>query len=63
MPLPALTAHQSLEALRLRGGETLFVGGGAGGRVGHLAIQLAIARGARVVATASERDHSLRARC
>ena len=56
MPLPALTAHQSLEALGLRGGETLFIGGGAGG-VGHLAIQLAIARGARVVATASERNH------
>ena len=56
MPLAALTAHQALEALGLRGGETLFVGGGAGG-VGHLAIQLAIARGARVVATASERNH------
>jgi len=56
MPLSVLTAHQSLEALGLRGGETLFIGGGAGG-VGHLAIQLAIARGARVVATASERNH------
>jgi NADPH:quinone reductase-like Zn-dependent oxidoreductase len=55
MPLPVLTAHQSLEALGLRGGESLFIGGGAGG-VGHLAIQLAVARGARVVATASERN-------
>src|ERR687895_1651431 len=53
MPCAVLTGHQSLEALGLRGGETLFLGGGAGG-VGHLAIQLAVARGARVVATASE---------
>jgi NADPH2:quinone reductase len=56
LPLSALTAHQSLEAVGLRGGETLFVGGGSGG-VGHVAIQLAVARGARVVATASERNH------
>jgi NADPH:quinone reductase-like Zn-dependent oxidoreductase len=56
LPLSSLTAHQSLEALGLRGGETLFIGGGAGG-VGHVAIQLAVARGARVVATASERNH------
>jgi NADPH:quinone reductase-like Zn-dependent oxidoreductase len=56
MPLTGLTAHQSLEALGLRGGETLFVVGGAGG-VGHFAIQLGVARGARVIATASERNH------
>jgi NADPH:quinone reductase-like Zn-dependent oxidoreductase len=56
LPLAALTAHQSLERLGLRGGESLFVGGGSGG-VGHLAIQLARARGARVVATASARNH------
>ena len=40
LPLASLTAHQSLELLGLRGGETLFVTGGAGG-VGHIAIQLA----------------------
>jgi NADPH:quinone reductase-like Zn-dependent oxidoreductase len=56
VPLAALTAHQSLEALGLRSGETLFVGGGAGG-VGHFAVQLAVARGARVIATASEGNH------
>ena len=55
IPLCGLTAHQSLEALGLRGGETLFLDGGAGG-VGHLAIQLAAARGARVIATASGRN-------
>jgi NADPH:quinone reductase-like Zn-dependent oxidoreductase len=56
VPLAALTAHQGLEALGLRGGETLFVGGGAGG-VGHFAVQLAVARGAHVIATASEGNH------
>jgi NADPH:quinone reductase-like Zn-dependent oxidoreductase len=56
LPLVALTAHQSLERLGLRGGESLFVGAGAGG-VGHAAVQLAVARGARVVATASEPNH------
>ena len=56
LPLSALTAHQALEALGLRGGESLFLGGGAGG-VGHVATQLAVARGARVIATASERNH------
>ena len=56
LPLSVLTAHQSLEALGLRGGETLFLSGGAGG-VGHLTVQLAVARGARVVATASEANH------
>lgn len=55
VPLAALTAHQGLEALGLRGGETLFIAGGAGG-VGHFVIQLARARGARVIATASARN-------
>ena len=52
LPLAALTAHQSLERLGLRGGENLFLTGGAGG-VGHIAIQLALARGARVIASGS----------
>jgi len=52
LPLAALTAHQAFETIGLRGGETLFLAGGAGG-VGHLAIQLAVTRGARVIATAS----------
>ena len=56
LPLTALTAHQALEVVGLRAGETLFVGGGAGG-VGHMAVQLAVARGARVIATASPRNH------
>ena len=51
MPLAALTAHQAIERSGLRGGETFFVPGGAGG-VGHLAIQIAVERGARVISTA-----------
>src|ERR671916_3183778 len=51
MPLTALTAHQAIERSGLRQGETFFVPAGAGG-VGHLAIQLASERGARVIASA-----------
>ncbi len=50
MPLAALTAHQAIERAGLRRGETFFVPAGAGG-VGHFAIQLAVERGARVIAT------------
>jgi NADPH:quinone reductase-like Zn-dependent oxidoreductase len=56
LPLASLTAHQSLERLGLRGGEYLFVTGGAGG-VGHIAVQLALARGAHVIATGSPASH------
>jgi len=31
LPLAGLTAHQALETIGVRGGETLFVGGGSGG--------------------------------
>jgi NADPH:quinone reductase-like Zn-dependent oxidoreductase len=56
LPLASLVAHQSLERLGLRGGEDLFLTGGAGG-VGHIAIQLALARGARVIASGSPASH------
>jgi NADPH:quinone reductase len=39
-------------------GDTLLIHGGAGG-VGLMAVQLARLRGARVIATASERNHDL----
>src|SRR3954468_14330447 len=48
LPLAVLTAHQGLERAGLRGGEAFFVPAGAGG-VGHLASQLAVERGARVI--------------
>src|SRR5437870_4437425 len=50
--VPALTADQALtEAAPVRPGEWLLVHG-AGGVTGELAVQLAVARGATVVATA-----------
>jgi NADPH:quinone reductase-like Zn-dependent oxidoreductase len=56
IPLAGLTAHQGLEKLALSGGETLYVAGGAGG-VGHFVIQLAVARGAHVIASGSPANH------
>ncbi|MFJ6773520.1 NADP-dependent oxidoreductase [Kitasatospora sp. NPDC091257] len=56
LPLAGLTALQGLRALRLAEGETVLVHAAAGG-VGHLAVQLARAFGARVIGTAAERNH------
>lgn len=56
LPLAGLTALQSLDAVRLAAGETVLVHAAAGG-VGHLAVQIARARGARVIGTASEGNH------
>jgi NADPH:quinone reductase-like Zn-dependent oxidoreductase len=52
-PIPALTAAQALdEALGIARGDWIVVNG-AGGVTGGLLVQLAAARGARVIATAS----------
>ena len=52
-PIPALTAAQALdEALGIESGDWVVVNG-AGGVTGGLLVQLAVARGARVIATAS----------
>jgi NADPH:quinone reductase-like Zn-dependent oxidoreductase len=52
-PIPALTAAQALdEALGISSGDWVVVNG-AGGVTGGLLVQLAAARGARVIATAS----------
>ena len=56
LPLAGLTALQSLDAVGVSDGDVVLVHAGAGG-VGHLAVQLAVARGARVLATASARNH------
>ena len=56
LPLAGLTALQSLDAVGASEGDVVLIHAGAGG-VGHLAVQLAAARGARVIATASARNH------
>ncbi len=57
IPLAALTAWQALvDTAGVRAGHTVLVHG-AGGGVGHFAVQIAKARGARVVATASAAKH------
>jgi NADPH:quinone reductase-like Zn-dependent oxidoreductase len=54
-PIPALTAAQALdEALGIGSGDWVVING-AGGVTGGLLVQLAVARGARVIATASAR--------
>jgi NADPH:quinone reductase-like Zn-dependent oxidoreductase len=53
VPMAALTAWQSLiDVAKLQPGQTVLIHGGSGG-VGSFAIQIAKARGARVIATAS----------
>ena len=51
-----LTALQSLARVDLTSGETVLVHAAAGG-VGSLAVQISAAKGARVIGTASERNH------
>jgi len=51
LPLVAITAWEGLvDRARIHPGQTVLVQGGAGG-VGHAAVQIALARGARVFAT------------
>jgi NADPH:quinone reductase-like Zn-dependent oxidoreductase len=50
------TSERGLRLLEVNAGDTLFVDGGAGG-VGAVAVQMALARGARVIASASEANH------
>jgi NADPH:quinone reductase-like Zn-dependent oxidoreductase len=47
------TSERGLRLLGVKPGDTLFVDGGAGG-VGAVAVQMALARGARVIASAGE---------
>jgi NADPH:quinone reductase-like Zn-dependent oxidoreductase len=54
VPLAGLTAWQALiDKARLQAGQTVLIHAGAGG-VGHFAVQIAKAHGAKVIATASE---------
>jgi NADPH:quinone reductase-like Zn-dependent oxidoreductase len=57
LPLVGLTAWQALvDAAEVKPGQRVLIHAAAGG-VGHLAVQIAKARGAYVVATASARKH------
>ena len=57
VPLAALTAWQALfDTANLSEGQTVLIHAGAGG-VGHFAVQLAKARGANVIATASSPEN------
>ncbi|MFD9734586.1 NADP-dependent oxidoreductase [Umezawaea sp. NPDC059074] len=56
LPLCGLTAAQTLDRLDVGRGDRVLVNGAAGG-VGHLAVQLAAARGARVIAVARRVNH------
>ncbi|MFK8850247.1 NADP-dependent oxidoreductase [Streptomyces sp. Ac-502] len=56
LPLAGLTASQVLDRVGVTKGETVLVHAAAGG-VGSLGVQIAVARGARVIGTASERNH------
>src|SRR5207244_8956401 len=59
VPIVALTAWQALiDIAKLSAGQTVLIHGGSGG-VGSFAIQIAKARGARVIATASTANQDL----
>jgi NADPH2:quinone reductase len=56
--LVGATAVHAVAAAKVSSGDTVLVHGGSGG-VGLLAVQLSLAAGAKVVATASERNQAL----
>jgi NADPH:quinone reductase-like Zn-dependent oxidoreductase len=59
VPMGALTAWQALvDIAQLQVGQTILIHGGSGG-VGSFAVQIAKARGARVIATASTANQDL----
>jgi NADPH:quinone reductase-like Zn-dependent oxidoreductase len=59
VPIVALTAWQALiDVAKLSAGQTVLIHGGSGG-VGSFAIQIAKARGAKVIATASTANQDL----
>ncbi len=59
VPLAATTAWQALiDEAKIDKGQTVLIHGGTGG-VGHFAIQIAKARGAKVIATASTANQDL----
>jgi NADPH:quinone reductase len=62
LPLAVITAWEALiDRAEVRAGQTVLIHGGAGG-VGHLAVQIARARGAQVFATGAARSGAVIAR-
>ncbi|MFM0013202.1 zinc-dependent alcohol dehydrogenase family protein [Paraburkholderia sediminicola] len=59
LPLAFITAYSGIvDRAHLQAGQTVLVHGGAGG-VGYVSVQLALALGAKVFTTVSERDRSV----
>ena len=58
MMLTGVTAAHALTVVGVRAGETVLIHGASGG-VGLMAVQLAMADGARVIGTASQSGHEL----
>jgi NADPH:quinone reductase-like Zn-dependent oxidoreductase len=56
LPVAGITARRDLDLLAVTAGDTLLIHGAAGG-VGTIAVQLAVARGATVIGTASPANH------
>ncbi|MEV5594560.1 NADP-dependent oxidoreductase [Streptomyces sp. NPDC052496] len=56
LPLAGLTALQAMDRIGVTKGDTVLVHAAAGG-VGSLGVQIAVARGARVIGTAGEHNH------
>ncbi|MFJ9130104.1 NADP-dependent oxidoreductase [Streptomyces sp. NPDC102340] len=56
VPLAGLTAYQAIKRVGVGTGDTVLVHAAAGG-VGSFAVQIAVALGARVIGTASARNH------
>lgn len=56
IPIAGKTALESVRALDLREGQTLFVAG-ASGAIGTLVVQMAAAQGIRIIGSASRKNH------
>ncbi|WP_411126579.1 NADP-dependent oxidoreductase [Streptomyces sp. x-19] len=56
LPLAGLTAYQAIQRLGIGTGDTVLIHAASGG-VGSFGVQIAVARGARVIGTASEHNH------
>ena len=57
LPVVLETATRSLDALHVHSGSVLLINGASGG-IGSAAVQLAVARGARVIGTAGPANHA-----